>query len=257
MLFDFQLRYNIFLIPNDNIMYLINYCNEVYLMLPKEEAYENYLYDKTVECPVCQSKFKTPAVKTSAQRILKRETDFQIYYKSVNPYFYDVWICNSCGYAALKIDFHNIKSYEKEVILKNITPRWRERDYGKIYNETIAIERYKLALLNAMVIESKNSNKAMILLKIAWMHRLLGKTQEEKNYLKDALSAFLKAYEVEESNFYGMDRYTVMYLIGELYRRTDNNMEALKWFGEVITSILAPQKIKEMARNQKDLIKKS
>ncbi len=107
-----------------------------------------------------------------------------------------------------------------------------------------------------MVIESKSSNKAMILLKIAWMYRLLGKSEEEKNYLKEALSTFLKAYEIEESPFYGMDRYTLMYLIGELYRKTDNSMEALKWFGNVITSAIAPQKIKEMARNQKDLIKK-
>lgn len=225
-------------------------------MLPKDEAYEEYLYEKTVECPVCQAKFKTPSVKISAQRILKKDSDFQIYYKSINPYFYDVWICNSCGYAALKIDFPNIKSYQKEIVLKQITTRWKERDYGKIYNENIAIERYKLGLLTAMVIESKSSTKAMILLKIAWMNRLLGKTEEEKNYLKEALKAFLKAYEVEDSNFYGMDRYTVMYLIGELYRKTDNNMEALKWFGEVITSTLAPQKIKEMARTQKDLIKK-
>lgn len=225
-------------------------------MLPKEEAYENYLYDKTVECPVCQENFKTPSVKISAQRILKRDSDFQIYYKGVNPYFYDVWICNSCGYAALKIDFPTIKSYQKEIILKQISTRWKERDYGKIYNENIAIERYKLALLTAMVSEAKNSTKAMILLKIAWMNRLLGKTEEEKNYLKEALNAFLKAYEVEGSNFYGMDRYTVMYLIGELYRKTDNNMEALKWFGEVITSTLASQKIKEIARTQKDLIKK-
>ncbi|WP_242850053.1 DUF2225 domain-containing protein [Clostridium polynesiense] len=213
------------------------------------------LYEKSVECPVCQSKFKELAVKISSQRILKKDSDLQIYYKSTNPYFYDVWICNSCGYAALKVDFPNIKSYQKDSVLKNITPRWKERSYGTLYNENIAIERYKLALLTSMIIEGKNSTKALILLKIAWMYRLLESDEEEISYLNQSLKAFTKAYEVEDIPFYGMDRYTVMYLIGELHRRNGNNIEALKWFGQVITSTSAPHRIKELARDQKDTIK--
>ena len=46
-----------------------------------------------------------------------------------------------------------------------------------------------------------------------------------------------------------------MYLIGELYRRTGNNEEALLWFGNVIISRNAPFRIKEKARDMKELIK--
>lgn len=45
-----------------------------------------------------------------------------------------------------------------------------------------------------------------------------------------------------------------MYLIGELNRRIGENTIALRWFSEVITSIGAPQKVKEMARDSKDKI---
>ena len=48
-----------------------------------------------------------------------------------------------------------------------------------------------------------------------------------------------------------------MYLIGELYRRTDNNKEALVWFGNVVISRNAPFKIKEKARDMIDIIKDS
>ncbi|MDZ5001229.1 DUF2225 domain-containing protein, partial [Clostridium perfringens] len=41
-----------------------------------------------------------------------------------------------------------------------------------------------------------------------------------------------------------------------LYRRISEDTLALKWFSEVITSIGAPQKIKEMARDGKDKIRR-
>ena len=46
-----------------------------------------------------------------------------------------------------------------------------------------------------------------------------------------------------------------MFLIGELNRRIGENTIALRWFSEVIVSIGANQKIKEMSRNGKDKIK--
>ena len=45
-----------------------------------------------------------------------------------------------------------------------------------------------------------------------------------------------------------------MYLIGELYRRIGNPNEALLWFSNLITTPGAPERIKEKARDQKDLI---
>ena len=60
------------------------------------------LYDKTITCPVCGNIFKARSIKTSSYRILKKDSDFFINYSIINPYFYDVWICDSCGYASMK-----------------------------------------------------------------------------------------------------------------------------------------------------------
>ena len=59
-----------------------------------------HIYDKEIICPVCNSKFNAKVVKVNSPRITSKDSDFFIRYRVVNPYFYDVWMCNSCGYSA-------------------------------------------------------------------------------------------------------------------------------------------------------------
>lgn len=223
----------------------------------KEEGLNtsDLLYNKTVNCPICGKEFKVRTVRTSSYRIEKKDSDFFIHYTRINPYFYDVWLCNSCGYTAMKADFLKIRSSKKELILANISTKWHSKDYPDVYNEKIAIERYKLALINYSVINAESYKKAMNCLKIAWMYRLSGQVEPENTYIKNALQGFKDAYYNEDFPMYGMDRFTVMYLIGELARRTGDPDESLIWFGNVITSSMSQQKIKDLARIQKDLIK--
>jgi uncharacterized protein len=216
----------------------------------------NCLYDKKVTCPVCGADFTVKAVKTSSYRMKGKDSDFFIRYDIINPYFYDVWICNDCGYSAMKVDFDKIKSFQKNLVKSKITPKWRARTYNVPYDVNTAIERYKLSLLNYFYIESYASKKAMNCLKIAWMFRILEDTDSEQNFLSQALKNFNDAYYNEDFPIYGMDKFTIMYLIGELNRRLGNNEDALIWFSNVITSPMASPKIKNMARDQKDLIKK-
>lgn len=223
--------------------------------LKLKERGNSYLYERTVKCPVCDAEFKCPSVKTSAPRVLKRDSDFFIIYGNINPYFYDVWICNSCGYAALKVDFLKIKEFQKELIFKNITSKWRGRDYQVPYDENIAIERYKLALLNAVVTNCKDSTKAMLCLKIAWMYRLKEMPHDEIIFIEKSLEGFVNAFEKESFPIYGMDKFTTMYLFGELNRRLGNTEESLNWLGKVITTTGVSSRLKELARDQKDLIK--
>lgn len=219
----------------------------------KEIDINTLLYDAKVKCPVCSTQFTSRVVKTSAVRIESRDSDTFIRYKTINPYFYDVWICPICGYANLKADYYKIKSYQKEIIKMKISNQWRGKKYPPIYDAKIAIERYKLALLNAVLGEFKDSSKAIICLKIAWIYRIQECKSEEKDYLRRALEGFLLAYKNEDTPFYGLDSYSLMYLIGELYRRIDDYENANQWFGKVITSIGAGHKIKEKARDMREL----
>jgi uncharacterized protein (DUF2225 family) len=221
----------------------------------KEEDPKNFLYDTTVTCPVCQNNFQARAVKSSAYRRQKSDSDFLIRYSLINPYFYEVYLCNVCGYAAMKTDFEKVRDYQIELIQKKISPRWQGRRYPDVYDAEIAIERYKLALLNSVVIEAKTSRKALTCLRLAWMYRLVEDDKNEQLFLNQALEGFNDAYMNEDFPICGMDKYTMMYLIGELNRRTGKLDESNQWLSKLLTTPSAPQKIKDLARDQRDLIK--
>jgi uncharacterized protein len=213
------------------------------------------LYDREITCPVCSNTFKARSVRTSAARVVKKDSDFFIRHSVIDPYFYDVWLCNICGYSAMKIDFEKIRGYQIEKIQQNISFKWRGRQYPEVYDLDIAIERYKLSLLNYCVMEAKSSSKAMNCLKLAWMYRLKEDFENESTFLKQSLDGFNDAYYNEDFPLYGLDRFSTMYLIGELSRRVGNYEQAMMWFSKVITTSSVPQKLKELARGQKDLIK--
>ena len=225
--------------------------------IAKEIDINSLLYDKTVICPVCNNSFNMKVVKTYAPRISSKDSDFLIRYQNINPLLYEVWVCPFCGYAALKSKFPKLKSYEKNLIILKICNQWKGKKYPPIITEELAIERYKIALLNAIVTESRDSTKAYICLKIAWIYRLLQKTEEEQEFLVKALEGFLLAYENEITPFYGLDTYSLMYLIGELYRRTKDYDNAIIWYSRVITNRNANYRIKDKARDMKAIAKEA
>lgn len=238
---------------------------EIYQKQEKEKIHDEkpkltedmLLYDKEIVCPVCENKFLARTVKTNGYRMKRKDSDFYIKYEIINPYFYDVLLCNVCGYAAMKADFHKLRQFEIESIQKNITPKWHGRKYPQIYDINIAIERYKLSLLNYSIMDSKSSKKAMNCLKLSWLYRDLGDTKNEELFRENATIGFKDAYLNEQSPIYGMNSITVLYLIAELNRRSGNYDEALKYLGNVITSRDANRKIKNIAMTQKDLIKET
>lgn len=216
---------------------------------------EQYIFEKEVVCPVCGVTFKTPVVKTTAYRVIGKDSDLYVKYSLINPYFYDVWLCNECGYAAMKSDFEKIKKRDVEPIIKEISVKWNRRYYPNVFDVNIAIERYKLAVLTSSTVKSKASKLGMNFLKLAWMYRIIEDTKNEQTFLNLALKEFNEAYFSEDFPIYGMDKFTTMYLIGELNRRIGNDKEALLQFSNVITNSSAGRKIKDLAITQKDLIK--
>ncbi|PRR83026.1 DUF2225 domain-containing protein [Clostridium vincentii] len=215
-----------------------------------------HIYDKEIICPICNSKFNVKIVKVNSPRITSKDSDFFIRYRVINPYFYDVWVCNSCGYSAIKADFPKIKSHQKDIILNEITRKWRPHNFPENLTVPDAINRYKLALVNSMAINATNSSIAMIFLKLGWMFRLNEDIEKENLFLNQSLQYFLKSFSLENFPIYGMQRDSFSYLIGDLYRRTNKSEEALRWYSTVITTVGASVKVKELARTGKDIINK-
>ena len=223
----------------------------------KEESQAEMLYDKTYNCPICNNSFKARAVKSGKARLIKLDTDFMPLYDKINPLFYDVIICPKCGYGAMISYFEKIKQFQVKLILDNITSKFRYKQYPDVYDLDIAIERYKYSLLNSIVKNAKNSEKAYNCLKLSWMYRLKKDETNEKKFLEQAYIGFKQAFETEPFPICNMDQNTLMYLIGECARRLGNKSEALLWYGKVLVSRNVKPRIKELARDQKDYVKQN
>ncbi|NLC06605.1 MAG: DUF2225 domain-containing protein [Syntrophomonadaceae bacterium] len=222
---------------------------------PKEKTEEDYLFDRTVECPVCSSKVRVRAVRKSALRVVSRDSDSMVTYEGINPLFYDIFLCNTCGYAGTEKQFtQRLLKTQIDLIKQNISSRWRPKEYPRIYDADIAIERFKLALLNCVVRKAKNSDIALLCLKLGWVYRVKGDRENEVKYLTQAQVGFKEALAKESPPIAGMDGDSVEYIIGELARRIGDYKDALFWFGRVLGNTQARQSLKDKARDQKYLI---
>lgn len=216
------------------------------------------IFERKVDCPVCGKQTSIRAVKSSSVRILSKDTDFMTHYQDPNPMFYDAWLCSHCGYAALSGRFKIITDAQKKLIRENISYSWKyHNDYPLLYTADIAIELHQLALLSTVVKQGRNSEKAMICLKLGWLYRMKEDRENELKFLEQACVGFIRAIEKESFPVAGMDLPTLSYLIGELYRRQNDRTNALLWFSRVLTDKNAKSRVKDMARDQKDAIRAS
>ncbi|MCL2164681.1 MAG: DUF2225 domain-containing protein [Oscillospiraceae bacterium] len=219
-----------------------------------ETMIKRSLYEKTFICPVCRKESKLPTVKSSSLRIISRDSDFMVNYKDPSPLLYFISFCRFCGFAAQQ-GKSSLTENQKKAVRDRISRCWKfDKAYPMIYTPDIAIEIHKLALFNAVVIGAKESARAIISLHIGWLYRMKGDEENEKIFLSTALEGLSFAYENETAAIAGLDKNSLQYLIGDLHRRTGKLEDALKWYRTVMIDRNAKFAIKEMAREQRDLV---
>ena len=232
---------------------------------------EDYLFDKKYKCPVCESEFEAKTVRTGKVRMKAVDIDLRPDYSEVDQNKYDVIGCPECGYAALGRYFSTLNKYQIEDIRIKICMNYRKIVYKEpTYSYEHAKSLYQLALANAVVKKAKNSEKAYICMKTAWVVR--GETQrldesdpdyetkkkendeQEKELLTNALNGFVMARQSEEFPIAGMDSTTLDYLIAALAMETDQFDVASKMISEILTSRVANSRIKDKARVLKEML---
>jgi hypothetical protein len=214
------------------------------------------LYLKKIMCPVCGKNFEITKVKSKACKVASRDTDFCVYYEDLNPLFYDIWICEHCGYAAQSDKFEDINSKDAKLLKEKLAPRWAGRSFAGDRSIEMAIEAFKLALLNLQVRKGKASEFAKICIRLAWLYRIK-EDQKELEFIKHALKYYSETYENERFPVDKLDECTCLYMIGELHRRAGNYEDAVKWLSRLISSPEARKNpvLIEAARDQYQLVK--
>ena len=137
-----------------------------------EEIEAEYIFDKTFKCPVCDKSFKNKIMKSNKAKLISTDMDLRPVHQNVDIVKYDVIACPCCGYAVLSRYFAPLTSMQIKKIKESISKNYKKKEEeGLIYTYDEAIERGKLALLSSVIKGSKDSEKAYVCLKTAWLFR--------------------------------------------------------------------------------------
>ena len=234
---------------------------------------KDLIYDRSFVCPVCDSPFTAKIMKSNKARLLGTDQDLRARYDGIDAVKYDVVMCPVCAYAAIIRFFPSVTSSQAKLIREKISQNVVLTKYDEeIYSYEQAMERYKLALVNAVVKRAKAGEKAYICLKSAWVLRGYRESLQEsgdydrnftdqlerqgEEFLENAYKGFSEARQSEMLPICGMNGITVDYLVAVLAMRFKDYNVAIKLLSVVITSSGTSPRIKDRARDMKDQIQR-
>ncbi len=236
---------------------------------PKPEE-KDLIYEKSYVCPVCGSGFTSKVMKSSKARLVSTDQDLRPRYDVIDAVKYDVVLCTTCGYGALGSSFTHISPGQIKLVKEKICSKVRMGNYhNEVYSYEEALERYQLALANALVKRSKASEKAFICLKTGWLLRGYAEylkesdspkesveemETQENEYLQNAYKGFLEARQTENFPMCGMDELTIDYLLAALAMRFRQFDVAARLISTILTSSSASIRVKDKARDMKEQI---
>lgn len=230
------------------------------------------LYDKTFTCPVCNRKFVSRTLKSSKSKLVSLDFDLRPVHQNIDGVKYDVVACPHCGYASLGKFFGPLTDMQvrkiKDTISNQFIPQENENKACYSYDE--AIERSKLALLSCIIKGARDSERAYVCLKTAWLYRGKAETldmsevavrkdckKDEDAFLRKAYDGLLVSRQKETFPICGMDEMTYDYLLAALAYHVKDYEVAARLVGEILTSGASSPRLKEKTRSLKEDLKKA
>ncbi|KGR78155.1 DUF2225 domain-containing protein [Ureibacillus manganicus] len=216
-------------------------------------------YEKQIVCINCNKKFPSNKVRTKFIKIDHTESDFRPIYSDskVNALFYNVFVCEHCGFSFTEDFTKYFAPGVREVIQEQITKKWIQHNFNGERTISQAIQAFKLALLSGTFKKEKFVSLAGIALRLAWMYRSLENEDQEMRFMKMARDYYIESFSVEDYEGTQMSSVRIMYMIAELSRRINDLENATRFFSKVIEkqSIGGEAKLIDMAKDQWQLVR--
>lgn len=192
-----------------------------------------YTVDK--QCALCGSSFSVTKVR-SRLRMVKQDKDFCTYYKEINPYYYTVWVCPHCGYAAQDTYFGELSNAAEKSLHDFLDGRQIHVDFAGERTREQAIDAFKLAIFYSEMAHALSSQIAGLYLKLAWLYREGQQQEEEQLALVKAREFYEDALMREPLPIGNMTETTIEYLLGVLYFETYKLDLSLQYLGKVVAN---------------------
>ncbi|MDW0110961.1 DUF2225 domain-containing protein [Sporosarcina aquimarina] len=193
-------------------------------------------YDKHTACLNCKVPFTTTKVRSRFVRVSSTDSDFKPNYldPAVNPLFYNIAVCPTCGFSFTDDFSPNFAQGTKEQIESMITAGWKPHSLGGIREIEEAISSYKLGYLSAMVKKEKALTIAGITIRTAWLYRIQENHEEEHRFLTLARNLYEEAYIAGDHIGTQMSETRVLYMVAECSLRIGDSEKATQFFSKII-----------------------
>lgn len=185
-------------------------------------------------CPVCGKSVKVVKIKSRliAEHV---DNDYCCHYRDFNPYLYNIWVCDGCGFAA-----------DEKVFLSTLSPVRRERLGDALMEHHVHFEFHeersvpdgvaslKLAIFCAEVLKASLARQAGLTMRLAWVYRIDGQKDNERETLKKALELYIRSLETERYPIENLTDTMVTYLIGALYAELGERKKAAIYLSNIV-----------------------
>ncbi len=216
------------------------------------------ILEKKMSCPICHEQFVTPRARMPKIRLHEIDTDLRPYYEGIDVVAYEVVTCPNCGYSAIFKTFDNITEARRQEIADFMKDKYQKKEWPKIVDTQTAIEKFLLALQCLTPKHSNIGEHAYIYLKMAWLFRVHTR-EDAKEKEQFCLQKFVECAEqtFAEVRFPILDfeESVFLYLIGEECRRIGDYERAYKYVGKVLLDKNSSDKLRERAKDVRDLIR--
>lgn len=209
-------------------------------------------WQKQLVCPVCSSEMLAQRVRQGAYEAEKRDPDFCVWYKGVNPVLYSIDVCPSCNYAATPEDFAGLDKRTAQRLQDQFERGSGDDEFSGLMTPDLAVKAHLLAINAYRMIAGSEGKIAGLYLRAAWICRQKDDNDEEMEYLNLSIENYMAAFESSRKLPEKLGEIGVAYLIGECNRRLGNIKEAIKWFNVALSnkSIKTRPDLEKLARGQ-------
>ena len=193
-------------------------------------------------CPVCG--MTTRVVKTKSRlQAEKTDEDFCVHYKGFNPYFYRVWFCEHCGFAADEKRFlATMPARSKKKIQDFLSKRHLGMEFTEVRGVPEAVASYKLAIYYEELTEGAFNTRAGLYLSLAWVYRDTEEREKEMEALEHAAELYDQSLAKERYPIGNMTDNMCIYLVGAIYFRMGDMDKATQY----LSRIIGDQKARDM-----------
>ncbi len=185
-------------------------------------------------CPICGE--STRIVKTKSKLMVeKTDEDFCVHYKGFNPYFYKIWFCEHCGFAADEKTFlGTMPSLHKKKIQEFLAQRKLGMQFVEERGIPDAVASFKLAIFYAEMTDQPLARRAGLYLELAWIYRADGEQDKENEMMQRAADLYDTSLMTERYPINGLSDNTVVYLVGAIYFRMQDYEKSTQYLSRII-----------------------